>query len=102
MQSISFIKLRQKLDVNRLSLSETITAGMPNWHTHCSKNRDAIRGASALPVMGMKRTYLLKRSTIVNMPSYPEDTGKCVLKSIETDSKHVWGTGKGCNSPAGL
>ena len=88
--------------MKRVSRSETITAGMPNWHTQCSKNIEAIRGASAVPFIGMNLTYLLKQSTIVNMPSNPDESGKWVTKSMLIESKHPVGTGSGYSLPAGF
>ena len=99
---INFIKLDQNADVKRLSLSEIITAGMPKIQTHYSKNNCAMCGASAAPVMGINFTNLLNLSTIEKIPSCPFEFGRCVIKSMLTDSKHALGGGKGCSSPAGF
>jgi hypothetical protein len=52
--------------------------------------------------MGMNRTNLEKRSTIVKIESNPFDSGKWVMKSMEIDSKHLFGIGSGCSNPAGF
>jgi membrane-bound metal-dependent hydrolase YbcI (DUF457 family) len=88
--------------VNFESLSDTITLGMPKWHTQLSNNSWAIFGASSVVLYGINLTYLLNLSTIVNMPSKPFDTGKCVIKSMLMDSKQEFGTGNGCSNPAGF
>jgi hypothetical protein len=43
----------------------------------------------------MNLVNLLNLSTILNIALYPEDSGKCVMKSILIDSKHEDGIGKG-------
>jgi hypothetical protein len=59
--------------------------------------------ASAFDVGSMKCACLLKRSTTAIMASMPVlATGKCVMKSMLTDSYGRAGTGNGCSRPIGL
>jgi hypothetical protein len=65
-------------------------------------NSYANYGAFILVKQGAKYVYLDNLSTNVAMASCPDRlTGKCVTKSMETDSQYYVGTGKGKSKPAG-
>ncbi len=66
----------QNFDVNFGSRSLMIEDGIPYWHIHCSNNIVAIYSASKVDLIGTNFTNLLNRSTMLNIASYPCDSGK--------------------------
>ncbi len=72
----SFVSDCQNFDVNLGSRSLIIEVGIPNWHIHYSNNKVAIYSASKVDLIGMNLAYLLNRSMMLKIASYPCDSGK--------------------------
>ena len=76
-------KAVQNLDVNLLSLSDTISSAMPFSYMMCFRKSMAVTSAVAVPHVGISHTLFEKRSTITNRASNSclEEKGRCVTKS---------------------
>ncbi|GMF27815.1 unnamed protein product [Phytophthora fragariaefolia] len=85
--------------MNFESRSLMMTFGNPWCLTTASKNTLAVSFASAVEYVGAYAAGLDGLSTATSIASNPSDTGKPVIKSIDTTSQHSFGTGIGISSP---
>ena len=87
-------------DVNRESLSDTMSAGSP-WCFHTSLTKMIARSVAVFPLVfnGMKCAILVNRSMITHSWSYPSETGSSVMKSIAIDCYGTYGSSSGEDSP---
>ena len=97
-----FQSARQKRLVNFGSLSELMFFYIPWCFTTLSKYNRPISCAVAVSRVGTKCAILLTLSTTTMMESNPLDSGRWVMKSIETLFQHLVGMGNGLNNPASL
>ena len=92
----------QNSDVNLESRSDTKVLGMPWCLNTVSWKTLAICMADMLALTGIILTYLDKRSTNTAMASCPcMVRGSLTIKSRDTDSQNVSGTGRDWSNPAG-
>ena len=92
----------QNLLVNLASLLDTMDLGRPCNQKMYSKKSLAVSGAVAVVLVGAKCTILEKVSTKTTIASCPALVlGSWVMKSMDTCSQALVGTGKGCSNPAG-
>ena len=92
----------QKFEVNLVSLSDTISLGIPCSMTISFMKMLAISIALQFDLTEMKWEYLLKFSTMTMMTSFfLVDFGNPVMKTMEMVSHFHYGIGRGCNSSVG-
>ena len=92
----------QNLEINNLSLSDTISVGKPFSQYQFLKNSDANASAVMSVRVGTMCISDPNRSVIVRIQLKPSSSGSGPTKSIATDDPLSSGTGRGCNGPRGL
>ena len=92
----------QNVSMNLPSLSLTMLDGMPYNFTMCLKNSWAVSSTEHNLGVGTNVAYFENRSMITKMTSYSPTFGRCVMKSRDTLSQGLVGTGRGSKSPETL
>ena len=87
-------------DVNRESLSDTMSAGRP-WCYHTSWAKMIARSAAIFSRSRMKYAILVNRSMITHSWLYPSEIGSSVMKSIAIDCHGAYGSSSREDSPYG-
>src|SRR5687767_560542 len=100
-------RVRQNLDANRVSRSDTISEGRPCRRNTTSTKTFAVISAEILSETGVRCTILLNRSTNTRMPFLPcLSLGSPNMKSILTDFQLSVGTANersgACVEPEGF
>jgi hypothetical protein len=96
------IKDFQKLEVKFVSLSDTISLGIPCSLNISFMNMLVISIALQVDLTGIKWADLLNLSTTTMMASFClVDVGNPVMKSMEMVSHFHFGIGRGCKNSAG-
>jgi len=96
------IKDFQKLEVNFVSLSDTISLGIPCSLNISFMNMLAISISIQVNLLGIKWVDFLNLSTTSMMASFClVDVGNPVMKSTEMVSHFHSRIGRGCNNPVG-
>jgi len=88
------------LDVNRESLSDTMSAGRP-WCFHISRAKMTARSAVVFSRSGLKCAILVNRTMITHSWSHPFEIGSSVMNSIAIDYHGAYGNSSGEDSSYG-
>ena len=87
-------------DVNRESLSDTMSVGSP-WKRHTSLANVLAKWAAVFSFSGRKCAIFVKRSMITQSWSHSSDIGRSVIKSMAIDCQGAYGSSSGEDSPYG-
>ena len=88
----------QNVLMNLPALSLMMLDEMPHNFTTCLKNSWAVSSVEHNLGVGTNVTYFENWSTITKMASYSPTFGRCVMKSRDTLSQGLVGTGRGSKS----
>lgn len=102
MVPLSLFSSFQNLEVNILSLSETIVLGNPCSLTTISTNNSAINVAVKSNGKAPRWQNLDSLSTTTKIVVFPLILGRCVMKFMDMSCQTILGMGKGVISHIGL
>lgn len=96
---MTLCNLHQNLDVNLVSLSDTVNSGISCNCRISLMNSQAIWMAVILVVIGIRCVIDVNLLIAINRWSQSLDSGKGLRKSISTNCHSLYGIGNECSSP---